>query len=67
MFCFYCGTTSHDQKSEIAQALSQLSKGDIVEVKAMGKPPGGPACSLPWWDTRHGGSVPFKNHRFYGW
>ena len=24
-----------------SQALNQLSKGDIVEVKAMGKPPGG--------------------------
>ena len=33
----------HQKSAKISgQALSQLSKGDIVEVKAMGKPPGGP-------------------------
>ena len=33
--------TPHHSPGSPCEALSQLSKGDIVEVKAMGKPPGG--------------------------
>ena len=35
-------TTSQSFETFSREALNQLSKGDIVEVKAMGKPPGGP-------------------------